>query len=194
MALQNRVKLLKKSKELLLSQIDEIKSGNFSDWLLDAIVSDFKLNQIKKYETNRGRADEFVEAFILDIPWEKYQNEIKELENITKQQIVDFVNKNYSDNYVVVYKRNGEDKSSLQVTKPKITPVTVNREDQSEFLVNLLSEQSKEIQPVFLDFENDLSNSKIGDVDFTFKKNNENQRFQLKYTFDMGTDNDRKLV
>ena len=147
--------------------------------MLDAIVSDFKLNQIKKYETNRGRADEFVEAFILNIPWKKYQNEIKELENITKQQIVDFVNKNYSDNYVVVYKRNGEDKSSLQVTKPKITPVTVNREDQSEFLVNLLSEQSKEIQPVFLDFEKDLSNSKIGDVDFTYKKNNENQRFHL---------------
>ena len=184
---------LEEVKELLLSQIDEIKSGNFSDWLLDAIVSDFKLNQIKKYETNRGRADEFVEAFILDIPWGKYQNEIKELENITKQQIVDFVNKNYSDNYVVVYKRNGEDKSSLQVTKPKITPVTVNREDQSDFLVNLLSEQSKEIQPVFLDFENDLSNSKIGDVDFTFKKNNENQRFQLKYIFDMGTDNDRRI-
>ena len=86
-----------------------------------------------------------------------------------------------------------EDKSSLQVTKPKITPVTVNREDQSEFLVNLLSEQSKEIQPVFLDFENDLSNSKIGDVDFTYKKNNENQRFQLKYIFDMGTDNDRRI-
>ena len=85
MALQNRVKLLKKSRNFLLSQIDEIKSGNFSDWLLDAIVSDFKLNQIKKYETNRGRADEFVEAFILDIPWEKYQNEIKELENITKR-------------------------------------------------------------------------------------------------------------
>ena len=58
---------LEEVKELLLSQIDEIKSGNFSDWLLDAIVSDFKLNQIKKYETNRGRADEFVEAFILDL-------------------------------------------------------------------------------------------------------------------------------
>ena len=184
---------LEEVKELLLSQIDEIKSGNFSDWLLDAIVSDFKLNQIKKYETNRGRADEFVEAFILDIPWGKYQNEIKELENITKQQIVDFVNKNYSDNYVVVYKRNGEDKSSLQVTKPKITPVTVNREDQSEFLVNLLSEQSKEIQPVFLDFENDLSNSKIGDVDFTFKKIMKIRDFSFKYIFDMGTDNDRRI-
>ena len=58
------------------------ESGNFSDWVTIAIVSDFKLNQIKKYETNRGRADEFVEAFILDIHGEKYQNEISRIRRI----------------------------------------------------------------------------------------------------------------
>ena len=180
-------------KDLLLSQIDELKSGNFPDWLMDAIISDFKLNLIKKYETNTGRANEFVEAFILDIPWEDYQQQINDLEKITKQEIIDFVNKNYSDNYVVVYKRNGEDKSSIQVTKPKITPVSVNREDQSKFLVNLLAEPINEIQPVFLDFKKDLNSSKIGDVNFLYKFNNENQRFQIKYIFDMGTDHNKKF-
>ena len=38
-----------------------------------------------------------------------------ELEKITKQDIVDFANARYTDNYVVVYKRNGEDKSVLKV-------------------------------------------------------------------------------
>ena len=180
-------------KDLLLSQIDELKSGNFPDWLMDAIISDFKLNLIKKYETNTGRANEFVEAFILDIPWEDYQQQINDLEKITKQEIIDFVNKNYSDNYVVVYKRNGEDKSSIEVTKPKITPVSVNREDQSKFLVNLLAEPINEIQPVFLDFKKDLNSSKIGDVNFLYKFNNENQRFQIKYIFDMGTDHNKKF-
>ena len=180
-------------KDLLLSQIDELKSGNFPDWLMDAIISDFKLNLIKKYETNTGRANEFVEAFILDIPWEDYQQQINDLEKITKQEIIDFVNKNYSDNYVVVYKRNGEDKSSIQVTKPKITPVSVNREDQSKFLVNLLAEPINEIQPDFLDFKKDLNSSKIGDVNFLYKFNNENQRFQIKYIFDMGTDHNKKF-
>ncbi|MAM05207.1 MAG: peptidase M16 [Flavobacteriales bacterium] len=184
---------LEEVKDLLLSQIDELKSGNFPDWLMDAIISDFKLNLIKKYETNNGRANEFVEAFILDIPWEDYQQQINDLEKITKQEIIDFVNKNYSDNYVVVYKRNGEDKSSIQVTKPKITPVSVNREDQSKFLVNLLAEPINEIQPDFLDFKKDLNSSKIGDVNFLYKFNNENQRFQIKYIFDMGTDHNKKF-
>ena len=46
------------------------------------------------------------------------------------------------------------DKSVLKVTKPTITPITVNREDQSEFLTDLLAEETKDIEPVFIDFEN----------------------------------------
>ena len=180
-------------KDLLLSQIEELKSGNFPDWLMDAIISDFKLNQIKKYESNSGRANEFVEAFILEKSWKEYQQEIKNLEKLTKQDIIDFVNERYSDNYVVVYKRNGEDKSVLKVTKPKITPVSVNREDQSDFLINLLAQETTDIEPVFLDFKNDITVDKIGDVDLIYKKNHENQRFSIKYIFDMGTDHDRKI-
>ena len=48
-----------------------------------------KLNQIKKTETNSGRANEFIEAFILGISWEDYQNQIADLEKITKQDIID---------------------------------------------------------------------------------------------------------
>ena len=133
---------LEEVKDLLLAQIEEVKAGNFPDWLLGAIISDLKLNQIKKLESNSGRANEFIDAFTLGISWEDHQNEMAELGMVTKQEIIDFANAKYADNYVVVYKRNGEDKSVLKVTKPAITPVSVNREDQSEFLVNLLAEES----------------------------------------------------
>ena len=61
-------------KDVLISQLDEIKRGNFPDWILDAIISDLKLEQIKKYESNNGRTDDFVDAFILDKSWEKYSS------------------------------------------------------------------------------------------------------------------------
>ena len=180
-------------KDLLLSQIEEVKKGNFEDWLVDAIISDLKLNQIKKTESNSKRANEFVEAFILDISWQDYQNEMAELEKITKQDIIDFVNSRYTNNYVVVYKRNGEDKSMMKVTKPKITPVTVNREDQSDFLVNLLSEKTTSVEPVFIDFDKDIKRSSVGDVLLLYKENYENERFKLDYIFDMGKDHDNRL-
>jgi len=184
---------LEEVKDLLLAQIEEVKAGNFPDWLVGAIISDLKLNQIKKLESNSGRANEFVDAFTLGINWDDYQNEMSELEKVTKQDIINFAKTKYADNYVVVYKRAGEDKSLLKVTKPAITPVSVNREDQSEFLANLLAEEVKDIEPVFLDFENDIQKSNIGDVALIYKENSENERFKLNYILDMGKDHDTKL-
>ena len=184
---------LEEVKDLLLSQIEEVKKGNFEDWLVEAIISDLKLNQIEKLENNSGRANEFVEAFILDVSWQDYQNQIVELEKITKQDIVDFANTRYNDNYVVSYKRSGEDNSVMKVVKPDITPVSVNREDQSDFLVKLLTEETKEIEPVFLDFDRDIKKSKIGEVPLMYKQNTENERFKLDYIFDMGKDHDNRL-
>ncbi len=181
-------------KDLLLSQIEEVKVGNFPDWLVGAIISDLKLNQIKKLESNSGRANEFVDAFILGIDWEDHQNEMAQLEKITKQDIIDFANANYSDNnYVVVYKRTGEDNSIPKVDKPAITPVSVNREDQSPFLVALTSEEVKEVEPVFLNFNEDVQQSSVGDLKLVYKENTENERFKLNYIVDMGTNHDNRL-
>jgi hypothetical protein len=116
-----------------------------------------------------------------------------ELEKVTKQDIIDFAKTKYADNYVVVYKRAGEDKSLLKVTKPAITPVSVNREDKSEFLANLLAEEVKDIEPAFLDFENDIQKSNVGDVTLIYKENTENETFKLNYILDMGKDHDTKL-
>ncbi len=184
---------LEEVKDLLLAQIEEVKAGNFPDWLVEAIISDLKVNQIKKLESNSGRANEFVDAFTLGISWEDHQNEMAELEKVTKQDIVEFANAKYADNFVVVYKRTGEDKSVIKVTKPAITPVSVNREDQSPFLVNLLAEEVADVEPVFLNFEEDITKSSIGDVSLIYKENTENERFKLNYILDMGKDHDNRL-
>ena len=189
----NTGQTLEDVKDLLLSQLDEIKKGNFSEWILEAIISDLKLEQIKKYETNNGRTDEFVEAFTLNKSWEDYQSFLNELSKITKQDIIDFVNQNYDDNYVIVYKRLGEDPNAITVTKPQITPVSVNREAKSEFLSSVLEEDVNDIEPRFIDFTNDLQKDDIGNVPLIYKQNKENERFQISYVLDMGTDHNKKL-
>lgn len=184
---------LEEVRDLLLNQIEEIKDGNFEQWLVDAIISDLKLNQIKKFESNSGRANEFVEAFILDISWADYNKEISDLESIAKQDIIDFAKENYNENYVVTYKRNGIDKTSVKVDKPDITPVQLNRVDQSYFLIKLLTEEVEDINPVFLDFDEIIEKTNIGELPLIHKKNTENNRFRLSYIFDIGTDHDNKL-
>jgi predicted Zn-dependent peptidase len=188
-------------KDLLLSQINEIKKGNFSDWILEAIISDLKLDQIKKYESNNGRAEEFVDAFILNMSWEQHQNELNELAKITKENLISFVNEKYNDNYVVVYKRLGDDPNAVNVVKPKITPVSVNRDAKSEFLSstlnlmsrNILSQDVKMIEPKFIDFSKDLEIDEMNSLPILYKRNNENERFQISYVIAIGTNSDKKL-
>jgi predicted Zn-dependent peptidase len=144
------------AKDLLLSQLELIKKGDFPDWLLEAVINDMKLQELKSYESNRSRADKFVESFVLNVPWQDYVTRTEKLAKITKKELVDFANANYKNNYVVVYKRTGEDKNVQKVEKPQITPVEVNRESQSEFVKTILDQTVPDIEPVFLNYKEDI--------------------------------------
>ncbi|MBL8016417.1 MAG: insulinase family protein, partial [Ignavibacteria bacterium] len=99
---------LEEVKDLLLEQVEKVKSGDFPDWLPEAIINDLRLSELRGQESNRSRADQIVNAFVKDIPWEDQVARIDRLSKITKQDIVDFAKKNYGDNYAIKYKRTGE--------------------------------------------------------------------------------------
>ena len=186
---------LEEVRDLLLAQLDSIKKGNFADWLIEAIVNDMKLQQMKNYEDNSSRASAFVNSFVLGIPWEDQVNQIDRLAKITKQEVIDFVKANFSDkNYVVVYKRTGVDKSIVKVAKPKITPIKINRADESAFMKKIEANTVSEIEPVFLDYTKDLSTLKTkNNIEVLYKENSENETFSLTYVFKMGNNNNKKL-
>ncbi|HSH67843.1 MAG TPA: insulinase family protein, partial [Bacteroidia bacterium] len=186
---------LEQVRDLLLAQIDNVKQGKFPDWLLNAIINNVKLQQTKAYESNSARANAFVSAFISETGWKEYVNRINRLSKITKQQIIDFVKKNYTNsNYAIVYKRVGEDKNVQKVIKPAITPVQVNRAEKSEFLKTILSKPVKDIQPVFLDFNTDIKKFTIkNNIQVLYTPNTENKTFAMYYIFDMGTNQNKKL-
>lgn len=185
---------LEEVKNLLLSQLEILKKGEFNEEMLKAVITDLKLQQTKAFERNSARADAFVSSFILGRDWKDYVDRLNRLSKITKQQIVDFVNKNYQDNYVVVYKHTGEDKTVQKVEKPAITPVEVNRNAESPFVKNLVNTPSKEIEPVFINFKEDIRHLTIkNNIPVNYKLNSENNTFELYYIVDMGTANDKKI-
>ncbi|MFA5781090.1 MAG: insulinase family protein [Bacteroidales bacterium] len=182
-------------KELLLSQVELVKKGNFPDWLIPAIINDLKLSEIEKEESNRSRAFSMVSAFIDDTPWSEIVNKVDRLSKITKQDIIDFANKNYGNNYAIVYKRTGGDKNVKKVQKPALTPVDVNRNVQSTFLTDIFARKPAEINPVFVDYDKDIKKISIKDsIQVYYNENKENKTFSLYYIFDMGSNNDKKLA
>ena len=185
---------LEEVADLLLSQIELVKRGDFSDWLIPAILEDLRLQQIHQYENNWGRAHAFVNAFTLGIPWKVYIQRLERLSKITKQDIIDFANQHYGENYVVVYKRTGEDKNVPKIQKPHITPVEINREDQSDFTKALMARNVPDIAPVFLSYAEDIGQFRLkNDLPVYHVENTENDLFTMDYIWDMGTDYDKKI-
>ncbi len=185
---------LEEVRDLLLGQIELIKQGDFPDWLPAAVINDMKLNRIRQQESNRSRTMAFMNAFTTDTPWEDVVNEMNRLSAISKEDIVEYARKHYTDNYVVVYKRTGKDENIAKITKPEITPVELNRTDQSDFMTNILGMEVADVTPVFLDFDTDITKLSLASgVPVYYRQNIENDLFQLYYLVEMGTDHNKKL-
>jgi zinc protease len=185
---------LEEARDLLLAELEKFKKGEFEDWMLEASVNNYRLQQKKYLESNNFRAYMMRDAFITGKDWSEVVNTDKKLAAITKDQLVDYANKNFNNNYVIVYKRTGEDKSLHKVEKPKITPVQINREVQSPFAVQFDTLESERLNPLFVDYKSALDIVELSNgLKLTYSKNENNDLFYLYYLLDMGGNHDPKL-
>ena len=123
-------------RTLLLDQLKLLKKGEFPDWLIEAAINDLKREELKRYESNQGRVDAYVDRFIWGMPWPNQVRQFDRLEKITKEEIVAFVRKHYGANYVAVYKEHGTSEREAKIEKPPITPINMNRNTSSTFATN----------------------------------------------------------
>ncbi len=184
---------LEEVKDLLLAQIEKVKAGDFDENTLKAIIANMKVYKIQERESNDGRAGIMLDAFTTNRNWAEVVAELDEMEKITKAELVAFTKTYYANNYVIVYKKVGEDKSIVKINKPEITPVDVNRDDVSPFVKHILETPSPKIAPKFIDFNKDITFGKTGYAPIHYVQNTDNELFQLYYVLDMGKFNDLKL-
>lgn len=183
-------------KDILLAEIDKLKKGDFDEALIQATVNNFKRYVQEILESNEYRADLFVSSFINQTSWADDIAIVDKMGKITKQQIIDFANANFNNNYVIVYKREGKDPNELKINKPQITPIATNRDTASVFLkeIQLAAANTKPIEPVFLDFSKELAQELAkANIPVLYKHNTSNDLFSLMYVFDMGTNEDKAI-
>ena len=180
-------------KALMLGEIDNLKKGNFDDNLITSIINNQKKNKILATESYGSRANDLMDAFTNELDWKEQVAYTDMLSKLTKKDIVDFANKYFGDNYVCILKRKGEDKNVVKVDKPPITPVETNRDAQSEFVKKVNNMPATPVKPVWVDYNKDLQKSTIGPAQVLYVQNKDNSIFRLRYRFDMGTWNNKKL-
>lgn len=185
---------LEEVRDLILAEIENLKTGNFDEWLVEAIVNRQRIDFMRRLEMPFSSAYSLMNMFIYDQPLTEVLARLDKMEKITKQQIQEFAQKNYGENYVIVYKRTGENKDLVKVEKPAITSVPVNRDLQSEFATEILAMQQPDIEPVFVDFNESMHKTDIREGLPLFHVTNEtNELFNLALVFEMGKKHDLLL-
>ncbi|MCI7070368.1 M16 family metallopeptidase [Bacteroides pyogenes] len=186
---------LEEVRDLMLKEIEKLRMGDFDEKMLEANINNLKLYELQRMENNDGRADMFVRSFINGTSWSDEVTALDRMAKLTKTDIVDFAGKYLKDtNYAVVYKKQGKDPNEKKMSKPEITPIVANRDTASAFLKEIQESKAKPIEPVFLDFEKDMSRLKAkSDIQVLYKQNTVNDLFRLIYVFDMGNNHDKAL-
>lgn len=184
---------LDEAKDLILQEIDNIKKGNFDDWLIEAIINEVKIQNIRKLESNE-RAYQFANGFINDISYLDQVKGIEKLYSIKKADIVKWANNTFKDNYTVVYKNTGINKNIVYAEKPEITAIEINRNDNSEFFKEFSNRKETRIEPKFVDYSKSIVEDKYGKLPLSYIQNKENERFNLTYILNMGKSSDKNLA
>lgn len=182
-------------RELLIKEMAKLRAGEFSESLIQAIINNEKLSQQRALESNSGRANMYVNAFVDGQDWNETVARLNNLDKVTKEDVVRVANKYFGpDNYVAIYKRQGDDPNELKIAKPSLTPIATNRDAASDFLTEIRNSKVEPIEPVFLDFSKDITKLKAKNgVEVLYTPNESNDIFQTTYIFDYGTDNEPLL-
>ena len=185
---------LEEVRDLLLAEVAKLRNGEFDEAVMEGTINNLKLSQMYQLEDNSSRADMFVQSFINGTDWADEVAWLDNLSKVTKQDVIDWANKYLGENnYAVVYKRLGEDKNVQKVSAPKITPIKANRDAQSVFLTEIQESEVVPIEPVFVDYDQQMKKFQANGLDVLYAENDVNDIADVTYRFNIGTEQDPAL-
>ncbi|MDE6286985.1 MAG: insulinase family protein, partial [Muribaculaceae bacterium] len=182
-------------RELLIAEVQKLLDGDFDESLVKAIAANEKLNQQRALESNELRADIYVDAFVNGETLDDVVKSFDAFDNITKDDVLAAARRYLgTNNYAAIYKRQGEDTTLVKLPKPELTPIATNRDASSPFLQEIKDSKVEPIEPVFVDFDRDITRltAKQG-TEVLYTRNPSNDLFSLTYIYDKGTGHDQNL-
>lgn len=147
---------LEEVEALLLEQIDLLKRGEFEDWLIPAIINDFKKSEKAQLESDMARVSMMRESFLSFEKWEETLARLEKMEQVTKEDVVRVANKYFGEDRVVLTRHDAQNELP-QIEKPPIDPLDIDPTRRSKFAMNVAAMDVEPMKPAFVkegrDFE-----------------------------------------
>jgi predicted Zn-dependent peptidase len=174
-------------EKLLLAQIKRVKEGDFEDWVLPAVITDFKKMEKENRENNAKRVELMRDTFLSFVDWETTNKEIEELEKLTKQDIIRVANLYYGENYVAGYRVDKQHKLP-SIEKPKIDPLDIDPDKESIFMENVNAIPFEPFKPKFIEEgENYTIKEIVPGIKLIHVNNPLNDLFTLEMRMEVGS-------
>ena len=184
---------LREVEELLIEQIKRIKEGKFEDWIITAIITDFKKNHKQKLEDNHSRVGLMRDAFLSYEEWKHVVRTLERMEELEKKDIVKVAKKYFKDGYVAGYRRDGQP-GLPAIEKPPLDKIEIDPARQSAFFDTVIRMPYEEIEPVYVVPGRDYETRKLRPgIKLYYAENPLNDLFSFSISTDVGSLADRRL-
>ena len=153
---------LEEVEKLILSEIEKIKKGEFEDWILPAVVNDFKKKRKEDLESNAKRVEMMRDTFLSFVEWETTEREIEEIEKLSKEDVIRVAEKYFGTNYVAGF-RIDKQHELPSIEKPKIDPLKIDPDKESAFMQNVHELPFEPFEPKFVEENKDFTEIEVAD-------------------------------
>ncbi len=180
------------AEALLLSTLDALKTGDFSEEDVAAVITHFELEEKGRLESNEARVDLMADSFIAVEPWERAVSRLDRIRKVTKADVVRVANKYLGSDRVVVYRRDAKPEVP-KITKPAFTHIAIDPSRESAFMKEVLAIPAPPLEPRWLVSGRDYQITPIESGRLYSAKNPYNDLFSLSFRYGRGSLAEREL-
>lgn len=160
-----KIQSLKNVEKKIINCFAEIKNGNFDDNYFDFIKNQAYIKHIQKLEvineyseeeSNNGRLEIFINNFVSNKSWEQFNQNKKNILNVSKEDVINVANKYFNNNYLTLYSKKGNYKiNKLEIAKNEKLSLK-NKDSVSEYGNYFRSLKKVSPKLVLLEFQKDV--------------------------------------
>ncbi|MBI5882895.1 MAG: insulinase family protein [Elusimicrobia bacterium] len=183
---------LEEAESLLLAAVERLKAGEFTDSDLEAIITDFEINEKRKLESNGSRVSQMAMSFLHFEEWRHAAGRVERLRKVTRQDVITAARRHLGGARVTALRRQGKPVIA-SIPKPGFTKLDIAPDRESAFYRKLVSMPAKPIEPRWLSEGRDFRVLPAPWGKLVAARNPFNDLFSLEFVFERGWRSERSL-
>lgn len=180
-------------EQLLLEQLALAREGAFEDWLIPAIINDYRKREKTGLESDTARVALMRRSWLGFEPWERAFRFIERMEAVTREDVIRVANHYFGDNYVAGFREDAPHEVP-EVEKPPMPEIVIDPARQSDFAAKVLAQEIEPIDPVFIEKNTHYKHGETEHGIVLYHAANPiNDVFALSIVVDIGTREDNRM-